>query len=306
VVGSLNMDLVVRAARFPMPGETLLGGTFAEHPGGKGANQAVAAARLGAVVGMIGCVGDAYGDALIAALAGDEVDVTGVERAADLASGVGIITVTAAGENAIVVASGANERVSVDQVDRHAEAIREADVLVLQLEIPAEANARAADIARAAGVPVLLNAAPARTVDRGLLEAAHALVVNRVEAEMLAGAGRDAEDERLLERLRELGADEVVITLGRHGAVASHGGAVARQEAFAIDPVDTTACGDAFVGAYAVGLAEGMEPVTRLRFACAAGALAATVEGAHPSMPTRDALGGLVRPSGGLGGLGGN
>ena len=297
VVGSINMDLVVRAARFPAPGETLLGGALATHPGGKGANQAVAAARLGAEVAMVGCVGrDAYGAELRAVLQREGVDVAHVLSRGGEATGVGVITVcTATGENAIVVASGTNRAMTARDVEAARETIEESDALILQLETTDEAVRRAAEIARGASVPVFLNAAPAGPLPAGLPRLIDILIVNEAEARVLAGLGeprRDGEtgspsDEQIASHLHAFIGGHVLVTLGARGALYHDGRDVRHQPAFEVRPVDTTAAGDAFVGAFAVVWCEGLDGPEALRFANAAAACAVTRAGAMPSLPTR-------------------
>jgi ribokinase len=288
VLGSLNMDLVVRAPRLPQAGETLLGGPFGANPGGKGANQAVAAARMGASVAMIGCVGDdAHGVELARTLGVEGVDTAHVLRREHTASGVALITVSAVGENTIVVAAGANASLTPGDVERAADAIRTSRVLVMQLEIPLECVARAAHIARGAQVRVLLNAAPARELPRELLAAIDVLVVNEVEARTLLRADENANAEQLGRALVDLGVPTVVVTLGGRGANAFTSRKFVRQRAFEVAAVDTTAAGDAFVGALASSFVRGDELELALRTGCAAGALAATVHGAIASLPRR-------------------
>jgi len=290
VVGSLNMDLVVRAERFPEPGETLLGGVFATHPGGKGANQAVAAARLGAEVAMIGCVGEPYGAELIAALEADGVDATAVERRNGVAAGVGCVTVVPSGENAIVVASGANALLDAETVERHRAAIEEADVVVLQLETTDGAVDRALHVARQAGTRSVLNAAPAKEIPERILRRADVLVVNRGEARTLGRRPPNDSPDDLATALHVLGAPEVVVTLGPKGAIHSTDAERLFQPGYRVAARDTTGCGDAFVGAWAVAAAEGLAPAESLRLACGAGAAAAEREGAIPSLPDREAV----------------
>jgi ribokinase len=295
VVGSINMDLVVGASKFPMPGETLLGGPFSTFPGGKGANQAVAAARMGAEVSMVGCVGRPYGSELLEALAANEIDVRGVRAREDISSGVGVITVVPSGENAIVVASGANARLTPADVDRHADLVEAADALVLQLEVPEDANERAVEVARRTCTATILNAAPARPVRPEVLRSLDLVIVNRVEAAMLTGLGTDAPVMDLLAALVGLGVAEAVVTLGERGAVWSDGDEVVRREAYRVEAVDTTACGDAFVGVFAVARGDRLPTEECLRLACAAGAIAARTAGAFPSLPGRDVVERLAR-----------
>ena len=290
VLGSINMDLVVHAPRFPAPGETLLGGPFETFPGGKGANQAVAAARLapaGEGVGLIGCVGDdAHGVELRDVLRREGVDVSGVLQRPGTATGVGVITVSSSGENQIVVASGANATLSPEDVERCAEAIAGARVLVLQLEIPLDSNRCAARIAASSGTRVVLNAAPAAKLPDDLLAAVDVLVVNEIEARMLAG-DEDSPVGELVRALRARGPRTVIATLGERGALCAGAGGAIEQPAHAAVAVDTTAAGDAFVGALAVALHEGRAMESALALACAAGSLAVARAGAIPSLPDR-------------------
>lgn len=293
VVGSLNMDLVARAPRMPRPGETIIGGEFRTVPGGKGANQAVAAARLGAQVSMVGRVGrDAFAGSLLDNLSAEGVDHAFVAQDPEAATGVALIVVDDAGENSIVVASGANGHLSTVDVDAAEPSIAEADVLLLQLESPLDAVTRAAEVAHARGVTVILNPAPARPLLDELLALVDVLVPNESEAALLTDVSvddRDAVEERV-RALRRLGVDTVILTLGERGALLARGDEIECFPAFEVTPVDTTAAGDAFVGGFAVALAEGKAPSEAVRWGNAAGALTATKMGAQPSLPGRRAV----------------
>ncbi len=297
VVGSLNMDLVVRAPRIPRPGETIIGGEFRTVPGGKGANQAVAAARLGGQVSMVGRVGsDAFAQSLLDGLAADGVDHTFVTQDPEAATGVALIVVDDAGENSIVVASGANMRLSPADVNAAEAVIAGADVLLLQLEVPLAAVVQAARAARAHGAMVVLNPAPACPLPHELLSLVDVLVPNESETALLTHlpVGDRAEIEAAAIALRELGVDTVVLTLGERGALLVGEGEMELVPAFEVTPVDTTAAGDAFVGGFAVALAEGRSLTDAVRWGNAAGALATTRLGAQPSLPTRRAVEALV------------
>ncbi|MEJ3749341.1 ribokinase [Actinomycetes bacterium KLBMP 9797] len=280
VVGSANLDLVATTPTLPRPGETVLGDGFTTVPGGKGANQAVAAARAGARCAFVGAVGqDGFAAPLRDNLMAAGVDVSRL-RSVPGTSGVALIAVDRAAENLIVVAPGANAALTSLSIPDH-EAIGAADVLVCQLEIPIDTVTRAAAVARAAGTVVMLNAAPARPLPAALLDAVDVLVVNQGEAEALVG--RPAEPEDLLDLV-----PRVVMTLGAGGvAYADRDGAHLRVDAPTVDAVDTTAAGDAFTGALAVAWAEGRPVVDALRWACAAGAACARRLGASSSLPTR-------------------
>lgn len=293
VAGSLNMDLVVRAPRIPRPGETIIGSDFRNVPGGKGANQAVAAARLGADVSMVGRVGrDTFADPLLENLAADGIDHTYVTRDREAATGVALIVVDEAGENSIVVASGANARFSPSDVEAAEATLASADVVLLQLESPLETVRRAAELGRANGATVLLNPAPARELPDELLALVDVLIPNETEAALLTDRPVDGEEDARAAAgdLLESGVDVVILTLGERGALLAREGDVTLIPSFEVDAVDTTAAGDAFVGSFAVALAEGRSLTDAVRRGNAAGALAATRMGAQPSLPTRDAL----------------
>ncbi len=291
VVGSLNMDLVVSVPRFPAPGETLLGGDYARHPGGKGANQAVAAARAGAHVALIGRIGeDGFGHALLAALRADGVDIDGVRPTPERPTGVAFITVDAAAQNTIVVASGANAAVAPGDLDPRA--FESATVVLLQLEVPLPTVLESARLGRVAGARVVLNLAPAQTLDPEQLANVDVLVVNETEAGALTGLDADAvarDPERALAELI-VWVPAAVVTLGADGAAWRDGDEVGRVVGHTVAAVDTTAAGDAFVGALAARLADGAGLRDAVAFANAAGALATTRAGAQPSLPRADAI----------------
>lgn len=291
VVGSINLDLVVPVPHHPVPGETVLGGELAEHPGGKGANQAVAAARLGAQVAMVGRVGDdEAGSVLRAALQREGVDVRWVLAEQGFRTGRALIAVDrASGENSIIVSPGANTALAPEHCAASGTVLRDADVTLLQQEIPA-ATVEAA--ARLAGGTVLLNPAPARSTLtreslRDLLDMVDILVPNR--AELAAMVGHDLHDlHAVADAARTLrGPSAVVVTLGADGALLCEEGAVLLVPALAVTPVDTTAAGDAYCGALACAVAEGLPLHEAVRNANATAALATTRPGAQPSLPTR-------------------
>lgn len=288
VIGSLNMDLIVRAPRIPTPGETILGSNFATAGGGKGANQAVAAARLGAHVSMVGRVGsDSYGEALLLGLQKDGVDTRFIQTDPDQPTGLALITVDDHGENSIVVVSGANWQVSAADIERAAEAIASADVLILQLEIPLESVEFAARIAHQYRVPVILNPAPARALPASLLQHVAYLAPNESETALLSGtAVSDSRTaQQAIQRIHQLGVNTVIMTRGSQGAFVSTPSSSYTVPAFKVDPVDTTAAGDAFVAGLAFGVAAQQPLKQAVRLAAAAGALATTQPGAQPSLP---------------------
>lgn len=290
VVGSLNMDLVIRTPRLPLPGETVTGRAFTTAPGGKGANQAVAAARLGAHVDLIGRVGaDGFGRTLREACAAAGVDTPHVWNDAAAATGVAVIQVDDPGQNTIVVAAGANARVTPADVDAASAALASADALMVQLEVPLAAVDHALHIARAAHVLTILNPAPAQRLSPQLLALADVVIPNESEAALLTGIAVDdwSSAESAARALNQSGAPTVIITLGARGALALENNRAIQVPPFTVQTVDATAAGDAFVAAFAVAYAGGKHLELALREASAAGALAAMKLGAQPSLPTR-------------------
>jgi ribokinase len=289
VVGSANVDFTVSLARLPRPGETVSEGTLLVARGGKGANQAVAARRLGAEVRLLGCVGDdASGREIRQALAAEGIGVDGLATTADAATGTALIVVDAEGRNQIAVAPGANRRLSVSDVDRRADDFAWAEVVVCSLEVPLAAARRALEQARERGALTILNPAP--LPDRGLdfLALADYVTPNEGEAARLAGLSLTGPDNAapVADAIRALGARHAVLTLGAGGALARGPDGGCHAAGFAITAVDTTGAGDAFNGALAVALAASRELAEALRFANAAAALACTRRGAQPAMPT--------------------
>jgi ribokinase len=293
VVGSLNMDLVVRMARAPAGGETLCGRDFATLPGGKGANQAIACARMGAAVAMVGRVGtDAHGDALLAGLAADGVAATEVKALASAHTGVALIWVEDDGQNRIVLAPGANALVDEAAVERAGPLIDAAAMLVVQLEIPLGAVEAAIARAHRAGVPVLLNPAPALPLPAALWPRIATLVVNEHEAEALAGARviDPAAAAAAGAALRARGPARVLVTLGDQGVVSADAAGTRHHPARAVRAVDTTAAGDTFIGALAARLCEGAALADAIELGQAAAALCVTRRGAQASIPHRHEL----------------
>lgn len=293
VVGSSNTDLVVRVREIPRAGETVLGGDVARTAGGKGANQAVAAARLGTRVVFVGCVGnDSFGEEARERLAGEGLLLDYLRVVEGAPSGVALITVAESGENSIVVAPGANAHVSVGDVERAEPAIRAARMVVAQLEVPLEAVTRAFALARGAGVVTLLNAAPApaQPLPDDLLGMVDVLVCNEVEAEALTGlpARSAAQVERTAGTLLERGPRLVVLTRGGDGCLLRDEHGSRQVPAFRVRAVDTTAAGDGFIGAFAHRMAQGDEPDVAARYASAAAAMSVQRAGAQPSLPTAD------------------
>ena len=289
VVGSLNMDLRIRTPRLPAPGETLTGSGFDTDGGGKGANQAVAAARQGARVAMLGAVGqDAHGAALLAALQADGIDTHAVERIAGTPSGTAAILLMPDGENSIVVIPGANHALTPERVRAQADRLRQARVVVAQLECPLDAVAEALAIAREAGAVTVLNAAPVQPLDDALLGQLDWLVVNEIEAAALAGmpVPGPAEARAVAEQLRRRGPRQVLVTLGAEGLVLAGPEGTLALPAPRVQAIDTTGAGDTVVGALAAALAAGRPLREALTRAQAAAALAVTRLGTQSAMPT--------------------
>ena len=289
VVGSLNMDLVVRTAHMPVPGETVRGEGFQTIPGGKGANQAAAIALLGKQAIMVGRVGaDAFGPRLIENMVRQGVDVSHILATPGVASGNAMIIVDALGQNSIVIASGANGLVSPADVDDCEAILRQVDFLVLQLEIPMETVAYAVEKASSFGVQVVLNPAPATDLPDELLQHVDYLVPNETEAQILTGVDvvDTASAEVAARALRVAGARHVIVTLGERGSLTVGGGETFHTAAPEVEVVDTTAAGDAFVGGLVVGLGRGDALPVAVRFATCAGALAVTRFGAQTSLPS--------------------
>ncbi len=299
VVGSINIDLVATAPRTPLPGETLLGQNFAVHPGGKGANQAVAVARLGYPVRMIGRLGDdVFGAQLRNHLTTSGVDLEGVKTSPGT-SGVAIIVVAATGENCIVVVPGANALLTSQDLDDSIEIIRSAAVVLTQLETPLETVLYLAELCRREGVPLILDPAPAQALPPELFSKVTWFTPNETEASFYVGTtpenAREDDLAATAHTFLDRGVQGVVLKLGSRGAyLAATGLQPHRLPSFPVHAVDTTAAGDAFNGAFATGLALGKTPAESARFATAAAALSVTRFGAQPSMPSQSEVSDLL------------
>jgi ribokinase len=293
VVGSINQDFVLSVERRPEPGETVTEAQLSKGNGGKGANQASAAALLGASVMFLGRVGDdGFGEPLVEALADKGVDTSLIEASPDSSTGTAFITVTPDGENAITVAPGANRSLSAEDVDEASDAIGEARVLVAQMEVPLEVVLRAVEVAARQGTRALVNLAPTAEVPRELLEKLDPLVVNEHEAAFLLKERVEGVEGALsaAPELLELGPKSAVITLGREGAVFSEGESLGHLSAPKVDAVDTTGAGDAFVGALAAKLAQELPLNDAVAYAVRAGAAAVTKKGAQGALPSPESV----------------
>lgn len=295
VLGSYNTDLVTLSPRIPQPGETILGNGFSTGPGGKGSNQAVAAARAGALVTFVGRIGtDMFGEMALKVWQEAGIDTSCVIETADTPTGVATIIVDEAGENMIVVASGANWLVSAADAEAARAAIADSKVFLTQLETPLESVQRGMEIAREHNVTTILNPAPGQKLSAELLALADIITPNQTEAEIITGIS-SSDPESACATLREYGANTVVMTLGGDGVLLYNDDGPRHFPAFKVDSVvDTTGAGDAFNGALAVALAEGLAIQDAIRFASATGALSVTKPGATESMPDRAAIDALL------------
>ena len=295
VIGSTNTDMVVKADRLPRPGETIIGGTFLMNAGGKGANQAVAAARLCAQVTFVCKTGnDIFGQQSKHLFADEGIDTSFVFTDEENPSGVALITVDAQGENCIVVASGANANLAPSDVEKAAEALEEADYVLMQLEIPMETIEYVANLACSKGKTVILNPAPAQPLSDDLLKNVHILTPNETEASMITGISVIdlSSAYHAARKICEMGVQTVIITLGAKGALLYTNDYQAEIPADKVEAVDTTAAGDVFNGALAVALSENKSMTDAVRFACKAAAISVTRIGAQASAPYRNEING--------------
>lgn len=290
VIGSSNVDLIMKMDRLPEKGETVTEAEFMQVYGGKGANQAVAAARAGGNVAFVNCVGeDAYTPQMIQNYKNDEIDTQFVFQEKGVATGHALIMIGGDGDNSISVAPGANYRLTPQKINEARSIIDEAAMIVMQYEIPEETIKYVIDLANRKNIPVLWNVAPARAFDFSYIPKVNILVLNELEAGFLAemSVENEQEAEKAADILLAKGVEKVIITLGSKGAFVVTKDEKVRVPAFKVDAVDTTAAGDTFCGSFAVALVEGKSLKDSLQFASAAAAICVTRMGAQPSAPTR-------------------
>ncbi|MHB1393017.1 MAG: ribokinase [Clostridia bacterium] len=298
VVGSLNMDLVTYTARMPVTGETIMGKNFRQIPGGKGANQADAIAKLGAEVKMIGCVGyDDMGNTLLEALQNDGVDVARVKRVDGISTGIASITVDASGNNCIIVVPGANHKLSIEDLQASYEVIQNSEVVVAQLEVPIETVKFAIKTAKQMGKLTILNPAPAIELEDEFLSNVDILVPNDTELELLSGiqVNKVGDLESAAQILINKGVRELIVTLGSKGCIHINKSGSKAYPAYKVNAIDTTAAGDSFIGALSAAISEGKSFEEAIGFAMAVGALTVTKEGAQSSLPLREEVEAFIR-----------
>lgn len=290
VIGSTNTDMIIKVPHLPSPGETVLGGEFSVVQGGKGANQAVAAARAGGRVTFISCVGnDLFGKRSLEELKKDNIDIHAIKIVEGVSSGVALINVSGAGENSISVAPGANSKLLAVDIDKSADIIKTADIILLQLEIPLDTVRRAVELAAESNIPVILNPAPACRLDEQLLEKVSILTPNENEAALLTDLiGYEDDFQTLTNNILKKGVKNVVLTLGKKGAYFSGYGNEGHIPGCSVTAVDSTAAGDTFNGYLAVSMARGQEINCAIKTANTAAAISVTRMGAQPSIPFYD------------------
>lgn len=290
VIGSLNVDLVTNTLRMPKVGETILGKSFKQVPGGKGGNQADAIAKLGSAVKMIGCVGeDELGNMLVQSLQKDGVDISGIAKVKGVSTGIASITVDNDGNNCIIVVAGANNMLTVERIQEVDSAIREASVVVAQLEVPIETVKYALRAAKHLGKTTILNPAPAAQLDDEMLASIDILIPNETELEAISGVKITDYDDifSAARQLIDKGVRELIVTLGEKGCIHVDRKGFDIYKAYKVKAVDSTAAGDSFIGALAAAISEGKMLEDAIAFATAVGALTVTKEGAQSSLPLR-------------------
>lgn len=291
VIGSLNMDLVIQTERMPLAGETISGRDFNLIPGGKGANQAIAAAKAGGSTSMFGCVGDdEFGEVLLNSLKDAGVNTTNVSKTSKVRTGVASIILESSGENRIIIISGANHLVDAAYVDSHWDEIGLSSLILLQHEIPLETCHYIIEKAHASSIPVLLNPAPFHEIPTDILKKVDYLVVNEIELQGIVPAQVSSIEDviRAGKEINQMGVKQVLITLGGDGAVLVTNEEIIHQPAFTVDAVDTTAAGDTFVGYFATAIINGLGLKQALVNSCGAAALAVTKVGAQSSIPCNE------------------
>lgn len=299
VVGSSNVDLIIKGDKIPKQGETVLGGTFYKAAGGKGANQAVAASRAGGEVSFISCVGNEYGEESIEGFRKDGINVDYVKKDPDVATGIALILVDKNGENCISVASGANLSITVSDIQKAQQIIKDADVLLMQLEIPIEVVEEAAKIASSAGVKTILNPAPAQPLSDELLKRVTILTPNESETELLTGMEVTNETDAInaASKILAKGVEVVIITIGSKGALFATKDETTIISGHKVEAKDATAAGDVFNGALALAIAENKSLIEAIQFANAAAAVSVTRMGAQPSAPKREEIEDMILQS---------
>lgn len=291
VIGSLNMDMVAQVRSMPRIGETIIGHSFDMMMGGKGANQAVAAARLGSKVAMIGCLGnDEFGDSMQVMLERERIGTGGIRKIDNVSSGTALIVVDQAGDNSIIVVPGANNHLKEKDIDRHLELVKASDVVVLQMEIPLDAVLYSIATAKRLGKIVVLNLAPIKKLPAEALRDVDYLIVNEVEAEELTGLSI-VDFDKLAAGLQALPCKNVVLTLGADGVAYIGGNRTDRFPAYKVKAVDTTGAGDSFVGAFASCLARGESAEAAIGYATKVSAITVTKLGAQAALPTDEEIG---------------
>jgi ribokinase len=290
VVGSINMDLVVKSSKFPLPGETVIGSDLQTFPGGKGANQAVAASRLGAEVQMVGCVGnDVFGEDLIKNLKINNVKTDFVKKIKNKSSGIAMIIVSENGQNSIVLAPGANKMVNKELVKKAENVIKNSDALIVQFEIPLDVVFYTIDMAKTFEKKIFLNPAPAQKIPDAILKKIDYIIPNETETTIITGIQvKDLNTaKRAVENLINRGSKSVILTLGENGSLVVSEKEMTYLPAYNIKVVDTTAAGDAYVAAFVLGILRNLTAKRAAEYANIAGALASTKLGAQSSLPTR-------------------
>lgn len=288
VVGSINMDFVVRAPNLPNPGETVLGNELRTFPGGKGANQAIAASRMGGDVTIIGCVGkDPYGKTLVQNLQSNGVNTKLIKRTTDFHTGLASITVSSTGENSIVVVPGANSLLTPEHIEKSEEAFIAGSLLILQLEIPIPVVDYSIRIAKKHNMKVLLNPAPALSLDDHIFSNVDYLVPNKSELAVLTDSQQSDDIYYMVKKLNNKFNGVIVVTLGNNGVFVFDNGIVNHIPSYKVNVVDTTGAGDTFIAAFSTALCEGLVPMDAAKWGNAAAAISIKKEGAQSSLPYR-------------------